>query len=174
MRLPRFTIRLWMVVVAILGIMLALPPASTVWILLILAIPTLLISQLPSRVRLAVEIPILLGLLVHSAYERQSRFYAMLADRTTRLACCASDWATVPKSSKARAILRRESAWFARRSVTLRREAIWKGFIHGPIYPSGRRTRQENCHLIDTLWEIQRHEDAARQAFEPLNPAYIQ
>lgn len=165
MHRPQFTLRFWMISVAILGIVLAMPPSmAEVQFLLLLAVPTAVIAQLPYRPRLAVEIVILLVLLVYSGWNRQSRFYAGQADRTRDLASLASDWAAISKNSKDRAILLRESAWFARTTVTLRIKAIRKGLIHGPSSPSGPQTRQENMDILDMLWEIQRHEDATKQA----------
>ena len=105
MQLPKFTLRRWMIAVAILGIVLAMPPLVIVNVLFILTIPTIVLSQLPSRVRLAIEIPILIVLLALSVYVRQSLFYSMQADRATELANCTSNWAAVSKSSKARASL---------------------------------------------------------------------
>src|SRR4051794_2885379 len=150
-----------MVAVAILGVALAMPGpmATTGVILVVLAVPALLISLLPPRVRLAVESSILLALLVFMAFQSQSRFYAGEADRAAGRALCASDWAAPPRSPRARAILRREAAWFSRRAVTLRGKALWEGLIHGPTYPSGRLSRRDHRRLLDLLWEMQRHAD---------------
>jgi len=139
-------------------------------ILLVLALPALVISQLPPRVRLSVESGILLALVVLAGYQSQSQFYAVQADRAARLAQSASYWAAVSKSTRARTILLREGAWFSRRAVTLRGKALWEGWIHGTTYPSGRLSRREHRLLLDMLWELQRHEDAARQAHESSFP----
>jgi hypothetical protein len=171
MRLPQFTLRIGMVAVAVISIGLAIwarkvAPGELCLIIISIAV----ISRFPYRVRLLIEVAIVLFLLLltmyvhYSRFHGPSRFYGNQADRVAKLARQASDWAVDSTDPQARSILRRESAWFARRAVSLRRIAIVKGLSHGPNYPEGRRTLQENRDILDMLWEIQRHEDAAKQA----------
>lgn len=166
MGFPRFTIRRGMAAVAIFSVALTLPPTMLMAkVLSLLAISAAVISQLPYRIRLAIEVTLLLILLAFSAWTQQSQFYAREADRTWELASETAAWAATSKSVTDRAILRRESAWFARRSVSLRCRGMWKGLFHGPSFPAGNR--QENRYALDLTWEIKGHEDAARQAHRP-------
>jgi hypothetical protein len=165
MGLPKFTIAQWMFAVAALGLVLSMPPIMVpLVILFLLAVSYAVIYHLPSRFRLATGIVILLVFLVLAASERESGFYAGQAHRTSELARQASGWAAAANSPKERAILLRESAWFGRRSRTLRWRAIWKGVLHRPAYPAGNR--EELIRVVDLMWEIQRHEDTAREAVQ--------
>lgn len=167
MKFPQFTIRHWMVAVALFSVVLALPGVALVTgeVVLLLALPALVLAQFPLRVRLAVEIPTLLGLIVFALDLRESDFYAGKSDRAAEYARHSLEWAAVSKDSSARAILDREAAWFLRRSVSLRVRGVWGGFLYGRTYPHPRG-REENGRLLDELWEIRFHEDAARQAHE--------
>src|SRR5579871_6422607 len=104
MRRPQSTLRLWMIAVAILGILFTLPTENIGEFIFLVVIPGLMISQLPYRARLAIEIPVLVVLLAVGASVRQSYFYAGLADEARILAKSASDSAAVSRSPTDRAI----------------------------------------------------------------------
>ena len=103
----------------------------------VFAIPTLLgyviyqVSQRSLRFRLTVEILTLLAVLALSAWIWRPQHLLQAAEHADAFAAQVSEWAERPNDPMKRGALRRESEWFRRRALSLRRQAIWYGLIHG-------------------------------------------
>ena len=93
------------------------------------------LSRASPRVRLTVEIVVLLALLAFAAWIRQPRLYDSQSARAASLARLMSRWAEVTDDPQARAIFRREAAWFARKAFLHRCTGLWQGLIAGPFPP---------------------------------------
>jgi hypothetical protein len=131
--------------------------ALTVGILLVFGI-----SRLPRRIRIPLEVAILVLLLALSAEIWTPSFYRGEPERCYGLARQAS--MAVADGPEMRAALNRESAWFSRKGAELRRRGLWIGLTWGPCsrdeaYCVGR----EEVYQLGVTESMEKHEEALRQ-----------
>lgn len=168
MRPLRSSLRWLMLAILVSGVLLWLvvehPESLLVLVLLIPLFLVYMVSRLPYRFRLPIEIATALLLLTLTAWLRSPQFYASRAARADELARLATVWADHANTQQSRERLQREAAWFRRRAWRLYRHALWLGLF----YPDESRwvdplDQEEMLRQLGLMRAMEIHEESIRQ-----------
>jgi hypothetical protein len=124
-------------------------------------------SWLPFKVRLPVEILILIALLALSSWVWRERFCDRQADRAAELSQQITAWAERSRDAVVRERLSQEARWFQRAGRKLRRRAYWIGLTRGPWDDVGFvYTEDPLLRELGVLEVMEKHERIAQRLHE--------
>ena len=135
--------------------------------LIVLIIVVYSVSRMPPRVRLAVEIAVVLILLAISAVIWTPPFYTAEERRCRDLARVASE--ASGDSPEISAALDAEAAWFSRRAAALQRRGLWLGLTRGPSTRDDGRYPLSTAELVHVL-TVGTHEARLLRLLKPDPP----
>jgi hypothetical protein len=110
-----------------------------------LGVPAALVSLIPDRYRLALELLILFVCVFLGLWSAQDTVYARESNRVKYMADQAAAWADETASPSARLVFQTEAAWFRRRARGLRIQAMGLGFIAFLKQPFGKESPDDDA-----------------------------